>query len=101
LQDWDIDPKVVPYHEAGPDRFAEVEYQLRKGRAILRVVRLDHLEPEARQQNDVELHVVHELLHLYIASFASPKEGTPEEVALELAIHRISEALVALKRRAG
>src|SRR6185312_1765130 len=66
-------------------------------RAVIEVLGPEQVPSDLRFPMDVEETLVHELLHIPLATFWK-EEGTPENLDLEQAITRISEALVALKR---
>jgi hypothetical protein len=99
LQDWDIEILYVPSHEiADGHRGAQIQWFAEKRFAKIKVLDPAGYRPDNFVDYDEELSVVHELVHLHLIG-AWP-EGTladPIE-AEEVAVHRLSEALVKLKR---
>ena len=101
LQDWDVTVSLKRHREMSlRDSHACCEWQLLKRRALIQIeAPEDALQANdwAHSATDHELSLVHELLHLHFAPF-SAKTGTAKDTAQELAIHRISLALVAAYR---
>lgn len=101
LQSWDV--KTGIYRErdfCGPERQGENEYNLATGTSLIRI--LDPADyPESKFKQDMEITLVHELLHLLFAPF-EPDEGNNEleHKFMERAICQLSEVLVRLKREA-
>lgn len=102
LQDWDVSVRLVRHRDMSlRDSHACCEWQTPKMRALIQI----EAEVDAMPQNDWhhsatdhEYSVVHELLHLHFAPL-NVENGSPEDTAQEIAIHRIALALVAAYRR--
>lgn len=74
----------------------EIDYVLPLGQAIIKV--LDPLDyPNSPFKQDMEITLVHELLHLYFAPFA-PLNNTLEHDFMENTIEQLANILVAMKR---
>lgn len=106
LQDWTVLIRRVRAAEYGEGKCVagQVEWGLAKRAAVIKIT-----EPEdyALQCNkdfetvqDMEITVVHELLHLHTAPFTLQQEPY-ESTAEEQAIDAIARALVSLKRGAA
>lgn len=94
LEDWDITFNV-PEHD--PKGFAFVKSHQCFQRAHITVRNPALVPPDSQVNNDLEVTVVHELLHLRFANVSFPADGADDN-AFELAIERTAEALVALNR---
>ncbi len=98
LQAWDV--KTGIYRERnffGPERQGENEYNLATGTSLIRI--LDPADyPESKFKQDMEITLVHELLHLVFAPFEPDKEKLLECEFMERAICILSGLLVKMKR---
>jgi hypothetical protein len=101
LQNWNIICKFVRHNEIGADTIAEAHYRLNLETAVLKVLdQDDYLRVWDRDfPQDIEESVVHELLHLELATLA-PEGGYygTQEIIQEQTIDRLARVLVALKR---
>lgn len=97
LNDWDIEVRQVPFDELEDGRAGGcVEFLDVKRKAVLRL-----LDPRYQRQKtlvpyDEEYTLVHELVHIHLRAWPGNDDGATE--AEEIAVHRISEALLKLKR---
>ena len=96
LQDWDITAEIVRGKQmVERDDSGNVRWNDKHRIARISILDpVDHEGPEFVGELDHEETLVHELLHLHFAGLDHEDETT-----FELAINRISEALVKLKRR--
>lgn len=94
LEDWDV-TVTVPAHD--PGGYARISHHQCYQHARMTIRHPEMLPPDAYANNDLEVTVVHELLHLRFANVQFPKDG-PEDIAHELGIERTAEALVAMSR---
>lgn len=97
LQDWDVVPKLVRWHEMPTDRLGECDHRLSKKMAVIRVLDPNDAPPNNAWPHDPEKTLVHELLHLHFAPFRAEPD-TPADVAQEQVIDTLARALVALAR---
>lgn len=99
LQDWDVRVTFCRRHDLkhGVAR-AEIDIYRRAHVRILDPI--DQNPEDWPVDRDVEVSLVHELLHLQFYDVAKPKEDTPEDVALERGIEATARALVQLSRGA-
>ena len=79
---------------------AEVSYTVSNATAILRIMDPIDYDRDLWPQ-DMEVSLVHELLHLRFCEADVTKADSLEELMLERAIEHTAEALVHLKREAG
>jgi hypothetical protein len=94
LEDWDI-TIVVPEHD--PRCYAEIVHHVGHGTAKITLRNPAICPPDLAGNPDLEISLVHELLHLRFA-FVGIKKETPEEDLHELGIERTAQALVLLNR---
>lgn len=100
LEDWDIEIEVVRAKELGGEKcLGDCDFWMPKMVAKVRVADPETVDEECLGRTDVETVLVHEILHVRFAPY-SPEEGTEAHRDFEVAIHRVSEALVHLKRLA-
>jgi hypothetical protein len=93
LMDWMVGVKLVRAMEGnivGQCRHSQVHQQ----------ADIELLDPYCYgpRENDIEVTLVHELLHIHFAPFEYEKADSPEGIAQERAIIRISRALVHERR---
>jgi hypothetical protein len=94
LNDWTID--VVITHEIAP-RHGHVRVAREKTCAYIRLLDPGAANYSEMEPLDMEVALVHELLHVALRSISKP-EGTHEDTIQEQAINRLSQRLVAMKR---
>lgn len=98
IQDWDIEAEYADAEELeNGKRGGECAVCQPKRKARIKIL-AEEFRPRASWfEHDEELTLVHELLHILTWAWPATNEGqaTDDE---EIAIHRISEALVKLKR---
>ncbi len=95
MQDWDFNIRYARHHEfPEPVPAGMVHYLLTKRDVVIKILEPGDFAPTWRPAMDIEVAVVHEMLHPYIALFF---EGNTEQ--LEQFIHSMSMALVSLDRR--
>lgn len=98
LQDWEIEVNVARAYHMRLDGLAECHWQIKKRMAVINLQDPIDFDPGWLGDRDMELSLVHELLHLHLAPW-SPQEGTEDDVFEEQAIHAMSKAFVELERR--
>lgn len=95
LEDWDVTVRLVdelPGHALGRCWWLD-----EKAIATIRILRPERCDPGRIPAQDVEVTLVHELLHLHFAAFTA-ENHTPQATAQEVAIDRCARALVGLER---
>lgn len=98
LQEWQVAISKAHPHQFGlKENQGECSWVLKKKMALIKILHEDDY-PDTPFKQDMEVTLVHELLHLHYAPFDETKSGSLEEIALEQSIHLISKALVSLKR---
>ena len=95
LQDWDVTLKVVRFHEVHNDALAHCRHQILKNSAEIAVRTPQDLLPTERWpgDNDVELTIVHELLHVKLAPLSIPDRF---EIEQEQIVESLARTLVRL-----
>lgn len=94
LSDWDVNAKLVPHREM-PDAVGHIRWDLDEKSADIRLITPEDYQSDALRPYNIEETLVHELLHLHLATFDMSDE--PKRLALEQAINAIARALVKLK----
>lgn len=97
LQDWTIAVGIVRDRQMKNKGQAEISYSLPKKMAIISLLDPIDYDNDTFPQ-DMEQSLVHELVHLHIASFDETESGSLEEIMLEQATDTIAKALVNVKR---
>lgn len=94
LQDWNIKLTIAP--EIAP-RHGHVRICESKQCAYIKI-----LDPSAAREEmeplDMELAIVHELLHVQLAAFMQREKKTHKDIVQEQCIHKISQHLLRMKR---
>ena len=98
IQFWDIKVGIYRGRDFSKKEIqAEVSFQLATATAILRILDPTDYDRDLWPQ-DMEVSMVHELLHLRLAEADETESGSMEDILLERAIDHIAKALVKLKR---
>ena len=97
LDAWDV--RIGIYRERafdGGGRSGEISYSIESGKAVIKL--LDPVDyPDEDFPQDMEVTLVHELLHLKFAAF-TPQDDTLEHRLFEQTVESMANLLVALKR---
>lgn len=95
LGEWTISLTVAPLRDfVSKERLAEVEYDYYQARAVIRLLDPKDYPDDCLQPLDMEMSLVHELLHLRLAQVAD--EATP---LVERTINMLAQALIEEKRK--
>jgi hypothetical protein len=79
---------------------ADCDWTLGSNTAIINI--MDHIDWENKLfPQDMEVSLVHELLHLYFCTFDNTKDDSAEHIRLEQTIETLAKSLVNLKRLKG
>lgn len=96
LQDWIIDVSICRERDMRlSDNCGECEWNLYKKMAWIRILDPVDYPPDSMKPQDMELTLVHELLHLHLA----PLDDDKKDIAIEQAIEAISGGLVDVHRK--
>jgi hypothetical protein len=100
LSDWDISLIVARASELKPKTLGNVHWDLEKKTAIIRVLDpADYRLPPNLVLRDIELTVVHELIHLEMApALADLHRTDANRVEEEKAVNHMADALLTLDR---
>ena len=97
LDAWDV--RIGIYRERsfdGGGRSGEISYSIESGKAVIKL--LDPVDyPDEDFPQDMEVTLVHELLHLKFAAF-TPQDDTLEHRLFEQTVESMAHLLFALKR---
>lgn len=99
LQDWIITLRITRQRDMNLKGNAEIEATLPKRMATIRILDpVDYPDGLAEPQ-DMELSLVHELLHIHLFPLFADREEEMRMIAEEQAIEAISRGLIALNRK--
>lgn len=99
LQDWIVDVGMSRSRDMKIEGCqAEIEPCLPKRMASIRILDPVDYPPDVAEPQDMELSLVHELLHIHLFPLFADREDEMRMVAEEQAIEAISRGLIALKR---
>jgi len=97
LGDWKISVVMSHPGQLKPKTLGNIHWEADKKTAIIRVLDAADYQLACREAvADMEVTVVHELVHLELSSLPRPAASRHDE---ELAVHRIADALVRLDRQ--
>ena len=98
LQAWDIDASICRASEfVLPNCCGENEWNHQNNKSEIRI--LDHVDfPKIKFPQDMEVALVHELLHLCFESFEPKNKESLRFDLMERTIERLANVLVELKR---
>jgi hypothetical protein len=100
LQDWIVTTKISRERDMEEsDRNAEIEANLPKRMATIRILDPVDYPPNLVEEQDMELSLVHELLHIHLFPLFADREDEIRMVAEEQAIEAISRGLIELSRK--
>lgn len=99
LMDWEISIAIKPAHKMFSQNVqASIEWQLAEKTAMIHILHPDDYPDGLVRDQDQEISLVHELIHLHYAPFEETEDGTLAHDMMELSIDTISHTLVRLKR---
>jgi hypothetical protein len=96
LADWKISLVMSRARDLKPKTLGNIHWEASKKTAVIRVLDVSDYQLSCREaQADMELTLVHELVHLELCSLPRSLASRTEE---ELAVNRIADALLRLDR---
>jgi hypothetical protein len=98
LQDWIVYCRLSPHTEFSNDTMANVRVSVGRKEALIQIIAPDHYSHLASCPQDMELSLVHELLHLHLEPMGM-RYDDPKQFTEEQAINSISTSLVRAWRR--
>jgi hypothetical protein len=99
LADWKISMVLAHASDLKPKTLGNIHWDANKKTAIIHVLDASDYRTGCREAlSDMELTLVHELVHLELSSLPRSQASRHEE---ELAVNRIADALVRLDRQDG
>ena len=102
LQDWQVQIRFARAAELGGEVQGDCDWCLPKKAALIRILTPADYPENCPWPQDVELTVVHELLHLHGAPFDQFEHRSADDNALEVMIDSTAQALVnGWRREAG
>lgn len=96
LQDWDIQIEVTSYDPGGAAMVSASDFM---GVAKVKIRNPETAPPDSFGSQDLELSVVHELLHIRFPH-VNPPQPSLEDKSFEIGIERTAQALVRIRRAA-
>lgn len=102
LEDWTIFTGIYRSRDFKTENSqAEIEPFLQKRMAKIRILDPVDYEPTCWTPQDMEISLVHELLHIHLFKLFADRADESRQIAEEQAIEAISNGLVDLYRRGG
>ena len=103
LQHWLVKARICRRDDMGlEDSCGTCAWTLSRAEALLKLLDPIDYPEDGIVDQDHEVTLVHELLHIHFAPFASDlKPDSLEHIAMERAIDVMSKTMVELKRKAG
>lgn len=102
LEDWTIFTGIYRSRDFKTENSqAEIEPFLLKRMAKIRILDPVDYEPTCWTPQDMEISLVHELIHIHLFQLFADREDESRQIAEEQAIEAISRGLVDLYRRGG
>lgn len=100
LQPWEFQIMIKRAYDMNPDHQASINWVVEKQMAIISFLDPGDYDPAFMGFYDVEVSLVHELLHARLAGVSnhSTGDGSFGSIAEEQAVHHLANALVKLKR---
>jgi len=99
LEDWQISVVMAHRYEMKPGTLGSIRWDKPKKKALLSVLHVsDYHMPGCEMLDDLEFTIVHELLHL---GLASRSRGDASRETEERAVNQIAKALIALDKAAS
>jgi hypothetical protein len=100
LSHWRIVLRIVRGRDLGEELDGCNYYRNETETAVISI--LDPVDyPGGPFEQDMEVTLVRELLHILMGHVANPQKDTPEHIYLEATINRLARTLVELKRTAN
>lgn len=100
LQDWEIEAAVKPsYKMFTVGSQASIEWSLNEKTAVIHLLDPEEYPPGTVREQDHEVSLVHELIHLHYAPFEDTANQSLEHSMMELSIDVLSNTLVRLRRQ--
>ena len=97
LDDWRIEAKIVRAEELKPETLGHIKWDSDKRTALITLLHPhDYDLPATRIEDDMEMTVLHELIHLHLSVLPRDKSHRHAE---EQVVNRIAGALMNLDRR--
>jgi hypothetical protein len=96
LEDWNVAVFAVHPSDLRPRTLGNVHWDKEKKTAVIRVLDAsDYQTPISATLNDLEFTIVHELIHLELASLPRSEASRSDE---EYAVNHLADALIKLER---
>lgn len=100
LQAWYIKTEIKRAADfTKKSKSAEISWVLSRKEAHIKALNPVDYPPDCILPQDMEVDIVHELLHISVGYFDETKRDSLEEIMVEQHIDTVSKALVRLKRR--
>lgn len=98
LSHWKFEIEVVPWEDGKEPTFAENRMDPNYEASYIRIYDPDTIPKEAKGVRDIEVTLVHELLHTRLVYVASLSKKKKKSWAVEMAVETLAQALVANRR---
>ncbi len=98
LRDWHIVAAIKPRLEMGKENNADVAVTENRSCAFIRLIHPADSDPTEMEPYDMEIALVHEMLHVRLYPFLGYAAGSVRDVAQEQTVHQTSVTLVRKER---
>lgn len=98
IQDWTIEVEIVRGKRLADDD-GGIEFEQKRREAYIMIRDPRDVHKDRIRPYDMEVVLVHELLHCSLAVFTAAQLDSHEDITQEVTIHAVSQALVRMKRR--
>ncbi len=99
LEDWKLSVVLSRSNDLKPKTLGNIHWDAKQKSAVIRVLDASEYQVSCHDAiADMEVTVVHELVHLELASLPRPINSRRDE---ELAVNRLADALIRLDREAS
>jgi len=102
LQHWDVKLKIVRAADFSQESArGENNWEQSTAESVIHILDPADWPKDTPFEQDMEITLVHELLHLHFSPFDNTAKESQEKIMLERAIDHIAKALVEVRRRKG
>lgn len=101
LSDWDIVVRVARSYDMPANTQGRCEWTDSRKEALIKLLDPTDWDPSTIYPQDMEVTLVHELIHLHLSVLADRRSASIEDTILEQAIHALAYSLVGLDRKSN
>lgn len=99
LSDWDIVVRIARAYDMPANTQGRCEWTDSRKEALIKILDPTDWDKDIIFPQDMEVTLVHELIHLHLSVLTNKQSESIEDTVLEQAIHALAYALVGLDRK--